>query len=236
MAEMSDDAASAGTHLEESLPLWRAVGDQHGAAQVLMSLGYLAVERGDTVVAQARLTESLEIFRALGHPMGLSTTLDGFACIAAARGEAERALRLDGAATALRDATGMRLPPSLCFTRTIERTVTPARQALGQAAAAAAWSAGRAMPLESAIAQALAHAPEPARDRRSDNPLTKREREIAALIARGLSNREVGRLLVITEGTAANHVEHILSKLGFQSRAQVAAWAVERGLPGSRSE
>ena len=41
---------------------------------------------------------------------------------------------------------------------------------------------------------------------------------------------------MITEGTAANHVEHILSKLGFQSRAQVAAWAVERGLSGSRSQ
>ena len=124
-------ATSAVVHLEESLPLWRAVGDQHGAAQVLMSLGYLAVERGDSVVAQARLTESLEIFRDLGHPMGLSTTLDGFACIAAARGDAEGALRLDGAATALREAIGMRLPPSLCFTRTIERALTRARRVLG---------------------------------------------------------------------------------------------------------
>ncbi|HEY3110488.1 MAG TPA: LuxR C-terminal-related transcriptional regulator [Chloroflexota bacterium] len=55
-------------------------------------------------------------------------------------------------------------------------------------------------------------------------PLTPRERDIAALIARGLSNRGIARELVLTEGTAANHVRRILLRLSFDSRAQVAAW------------
>ena len=57
-----------------------------------------------------------------------------------------------------------------------------------------------------------------------------REQEVAGLIARGLTNRQIGETLVITEGTAASHVVHILDKLGFGSRAQIAIWAAERGL------
>ncbi len=63
--------------------------------------------------------------------------------------------------------------------------------------------------------------------------LTPREREVAALIARGRTNRQIADELVITERTAGAHVEHILTKLGFQSRAQVAAWVVEHQLGGA---
>jgi DNA-binding NarL/FixJ family response regulator len=53
---------------------------------------------------------------------------------------------------------------------------------------------------------------------------------VAALVAEGLTNRQVAARLVISESTAANHVDHILSKLGFHNRSQIAAWAVDRGL------
>jgi DNA-binding NarL/FixJ family response regulator len=59
-------------------------------------------------------------------------------------------------------------------------------------------------------------------------PLTRREREIAELITRGLSNKEIAGALVISQRTAEGHVEHILTKLGFTSRAQIAAWVAER--------
>jgi CRP-like cAMP-binding protein len=62
------------------------------------------------------------------------------------------------------------------------------------------------------------------------SPLSPREREVAALVARGLTNREIAAGLVVTERTAATHIEHILSKLDLRSRAQVAAWAVEQGM------
>jgi DNA-binding NarL/FixJ family response regulator len=60
--------------------------------------------------------------------------------------------------------------------------------------------------------------------------LTRREREVAALIAQGLMNREIADRLIISEMTADSHVSHILRKLGFRSRAQVATWAVAHGL------
>jgi DNA-binding NarL/FixJ family response regulator len=60
--------------------------------------------------------------------------------------------------------------------------------------------------------------------------LSPRELEVAALVARGMTNRQIAEELVITEGTAANHVKHILARLVFDSRVQIAAWAVERGL------
>jgi len=61
-------------------------------------------------------------------------------------------------------------------------------------------------------------------------PLSRREREVAVLVAQGLTNREIARTLFLSERTAENHVQHILTKLGFGSRAQIAAWAVGEGL------
>jgi two-component system OmpR family sensor kinase len=66
--------------------------------------------------------------------------------------------------------------------------------------------------------------------------LTPRQREVAALIAGGLSNREIADRLVLTPGTVANHVEKILGRLGFSRRTQVAVWAVGRGLAGPEGE
>ena len=66
----------------------------------------------------------------------------------------------------------------------------------------------------------------------STAPLTPREGEVAALVAAGLTNREIAEQLVITEGTAASHVVHILNKLSVRSRVQVGVWAAGRGLTG----
>jgi DNA-binding NarL/FixJ family response regulator len=66
--------------------------------------------------------------------------------------------------------------------------------------------------------------------------LTPRQRDVATGIAEGLSNEELADRLGITPGTAANHVEHILGRLRFKSRSQIAVWAVERGLYRSGQE
>jgi non-specific serine/threonine protein kinase len=92
------------------------------------------------------------------------------------------------------------------------------------------------MSLEQAVQYALSAEPPAAPASGKDVPdrdgsvLTRREAEIAALVAHGLTNRQIAQRLVISEGTAANHVQHILKKLGFDSRAQIAAWAARRGL------
>jgi DNA-binding CsgD family transcriptional regulator len=89
-------------------------------------------------------------------------------------------------------------------------------------------------PLELAAADALAArhglAPQPAKPAARRNELTPRERQVIALIAQGFSNRAIAEALVISEKTAQIHVGNILGKLGFSSRAQAAAYAVEHGL------
>jgi DNA-binding CsgD family transcriptional regulator len=79
-------------------------------------------------------------------------------------------------------------------------------------------------------APAITIAAAPPRDSDSLGRLTTREQEVAALVARGLTNEQVAEQLVLVPGTAANHVQHILHKLGFTRRAQIAAWAVRYGL------
>jgi DNA-binding CsgD family transcriptional regulator len=73
------------------------------------------------------------------------------------------------------------------------------------------------------------------RSPRGSSGLTRREHEIALLVARGLTNREIAAQLVIAERTADTHLEHILEKLGLRSRVQVAAWALARGAGGAPS-
>ena len=73
-------------------------------------------------------------------------------------------------------------------------------------------------------------APDGVVDGQPASPLTRRQLEVAALIARGYTNRQIADALVLTKGTVANHVEHILHRLDFSCRSQIAVWAAERGL------
>jgi non-specific serine/threonine protein kinase len=151
-------------------------------------------------------------------------------------------MRLAGAAAALREVHGAVLSPS--WRRIVDRWLEVSRAALGDKAATAAWQTGKEMPMEAAIGYALgpsaatkSGAP-PAREPgpvRATDALTRREREVAELIAQGLSNRQIAERLVITDRTVAAHVEHILDKLAFSSRTQIGIWAAEHHLVASGS-
>jgi DNA-binding NarL/FixJ family response regulator len=106
--------------------------------------------------------------------------------------------------------------------------VAAVRRRLGSSVFAAAAAAGRAMMLNRAVAEAMALPIKPAaapEAKRAAGPVTRREGEVAALIARGYSNRQIAAALFITEHTVESHVENILNKLGFGARTQIAAWA-----------
>jgi DNA-binding NarL/FixJ family response regulator len=98
--------------------------------------------------------------------------------------------------------------------------------------AEAAVAAGRSLPHDEAIAEALATSPVEVVNQSAAGAfiLSRREREVAALIARGSSNAQIASELVISRGTVATHVNHILAKLGLASRAQVAVWAAQHRL------
>ena len=86
------------------------------------------------------------------------------------------------------------------------------------------------MTLQEAVACALANEPEDARRPGPRRTLTNRETEVAVLAARGLTNRDIAARLCLSVRTVEVHVDHILTKLGFRTRTQLAAWAYEEGL------
>jgi predicted ATPase/class 3 adenylate cyclase/DNA-binding CsgD family transcriptional regulator len=237
--------AAARVLLEEALAVFRALADTSGIADCLIHLGWALQAQGKTLEARRLLGESLVIGWELRDRELFADALDTCATSLRAEGDITGAACLLAAAHAQREIVGVRVSPSNLAA--FERDLASMRASLGDQAFAEAWADGRAMSPEQAIAYASArqHAEPPgaggsgleATSARDDaSPLTRREQEVAALIARGLTNRQIAEALVITEGTAANHVVHILNKLSYGSRAQVAAWAVEHGLGTTPSQ
>lgn len=102
------------------------------------------------------------------------------------------------------------------------------REVLGTRAYEAARREGTRLSFDAAVGLALREQPPaPTPGDRLSATLTKREHQVADLIAEGLTNKAIAARLVISPRTAQGHVEHILTKLGFTSRAQIAAWAAE---------
>jgi DNA-binding NarL/FixJ family response regulator len=123
------------------------------------------------------------------------------------------------------------------FAAAHEQCEAQLRRVLGDDAYAAAVQRGTGLNLDQAIAYALgeqAAAPGPARSpTRGPGVLTRRERQVAELIAQGLSNKQIAAKLVIAPRTAEGHVERILTKLGFTSRTQIATWAAAQERPAA---
>jgi non-specific serine/threonine protein kinase len=225
--------------LQDSLGLARERGDRWWAAHALVNLAHVVLLRGDPSHSAMLAQEGLRIRRELNDCLGISWCIEVIAWAASARGHAGHAARLLGAAQAARERVGLRIVPHEQLSH--ERAVAATRDALGVQAFETIWAEGHSWPTDHALDYAHA-ADEPAteppnvqdrsRSGRVPGALTPREEEVAALIARGYTNRQIAGELVVARGTVANHVAHILDKLGFQSRAQIAGWAVERHLGG----
>jgi non-specific serine/threonine protein kinase len=244
---IDDQEADPRAPLEESVSIFRDIGEALGASLSLQFLGLALVVRGAPAVARQPFMDALATQHRLHDLQLLAVTMHGLAAVAGSLGENVRAARLLGVAAAIDEAAGY-LVPWQRLRLGLEPFVAAARHEMGDAAFAAAMTEGQALSLEEAIAEALAvgetAGPPTQQPPESDTvltsalangaagPLTVREAEVAALVAEGLSNREIGERLFITAGTAGVHVVHILNKLGLRSRAQIAAWAAARGLGG----
>jgi non-specific serine/threonine protein kinase len=207
-------------------------------AYSLWTLGAAAWRRGDLDRATRLQQQSLRLHR--DDRMGSTRCVEALAWIAASRHQGERAAVLLGAATGLWQSLGTTPDSNQPLAGHHRDCEHLARQALGEAAFQAAYRRGLDLPAADAVACALQQPPEKPAEKPpvpgvpAEAPLTPRELQVARLVAGGRTNKEIAAELVIAQRTAEGHVERILTKLGFTSRAQVAAWvaASQRGDEG----
>lgn len=242
-AEVTD--APGGAELADRfLKLTEATGSHLLGGLALWTVGIVHWRRGEQDTAaefHGRAIEQLALFE---RCVWLSSAFEGLAWTEAARGELERAARLMGAAETLQRST-VRLAHYITSV-IADQEQQRVREALGEKAFREAFGSGANLPLEEAIDYALRRTPAPVATPAETAPkrparlspsvaeeanvLTRREKDVARLVAAGHSNKRIATDLVISIRTAETHVEHILTKLGFTSRTQIAAWVHEHGL------
>ncbi|WP_305082761.1 LuxR C-terminal-related transcriptional regulator [Nocardia spumae] len=229
----------ATTIAQDFQALTRRYGPHLLGGLALWTLGIDSWRLGDQDAADDYLGRAVEEFALFDRCVWLASAFDGLAWSAAARGEMERAARLMGAAETLQRST-VRLAHTIT-SAVGEKVGEQVRNTLGDNDFRAAYEAGAAMTLPAAIDFALgrtadeppaAPAGPPAAPAATEalSPLTRREKDVARLVAAGHSNKRIAADLVISVRTAETHVEHILTKLGFTSRTQIAGWVRDHGL------
>jgi predicted ATPase/DNA-binding CsgD family transcriptional regulator len=218
--------------IERAIALQRAHGDSDGLIDALCALGHFDLNRGWIEEGMAAFAEAVRVAERTGERIGLVWALEGLARGLGFR-QPEGAARLVGACEALRDALGC--PQSPNQRRRYNSWLARVRSELGASSYVVARSIGRGWALSDALrfVHELASRSWAGHDKTADS-LTRREDEVATLLAQGLSNKEIAFQLAVSVGTVRSHVDHILGKLGMHSRAQVAVWALHRS--GSQPE
>lgn len=226
--------------LEESIAISDRVGEKWCRGFALWNLAVLLQGMGRPEQAISSARAALDSKITAEDDLGTAQALEVTAWCAADLGDAKRAAVLLGAAEKLWAPTGA-VPPAKLISRHDEYERRIERD-LGSAVHAELTQFGRSISTDEAIAwvsdsgnirprSVPAAKPRPTGVARpapraaAKSPLTAREQEVTALVAQGLTNREIAEQLVIAPRTAEAHVEHILAKLGFTSRAQIRAWA-----------
>ena len=261
-AHVARDLAGARRSYEESSTIHRALGQRHLLIVTHSLLGHAAAMQGDVLIARTLYRESLLAARETGNRRRLAFTLSAVATLVVQH-EPERALRFDAVGRTAAEAMGAVLAPPV--RELWDGQLDRARAALGEERAAVATVDGALAleeAVEEALVWLAGPADVSRADGRSGagglrlpdgghtsdgsptrpvaggpaiETLTCREREVAALIAGGATNRRIAEILVISPHTAERHVERILAKLGCGARAEVAAWAVRQGLAPLRT-
>jgi non-specific serine/threonine protein kinase len=209
--------------LREALERSRAIRDGWGAGVALMLLGLAALRGGLRGEARDDLGAALR----LNLQAGVTASAIGGMGQVALDDDPRRALTLLEAATAVRERCGVAGFP-VEIGRQLERASAAAERRLARPVAERCRERGRAFTTEEALAYALDETAASASV--EADLLTARQQEIAVLVAQGLSNREMAERLHLSVRTVDTHVENIFSRLGFHSRARLAAWAEGAGL------
>ena len=213
--------------LEECLSFSRREQDDAATAKYLESLANAELGLGKVDDAAANWQTALSTFRNLNDPFGAIWSIGGLALVAGRRADHEKALRL--AAVVERMSREWSLSAWSLRVKELQDCSEQARNRLGVKKADAAWSEGLTLNEGRAFAYALDQDTPEAVPAKA-GPLSRREREVAAMVAAGWTNKQIAERLFISERTAEGHVERIRNKLGVRSRTEVATWAVAHGV------
>lgn len=225
--------ASAAGRTEEAITYWmqllelsEAHGEQWRRSYALWGLGIEAWHQHDFRRARALERESIALRHSLDDHFGTALCTETLAWIAASENQNHDAARLLGMAQMLRQETTSSL--FTFFIHIHERCQSQVRGALGHRVYQQDFDEGRRITFEQAVIEILQE------DRSSplaSDPsarLTKREREIAQFVAKGMTNKQIANALVLSPRTVESHIDHILAKLGFSSRHEITAWLIEK--------
>ncbi|RHW26317.1 LuxR family transcriptional regulator [Nocardioides immobilis] len=225
------DLSGAAAAHERSLAICEASGESWCRSFSLWHLGLVVWAGGDLVRAIELERQSLELQRLMDEGLGLALCLEACAWMHAAD-DPRRSATLLGAADRLWHvmATSLEVLPGLTPLR--HGCETAVRASLGNDQFQSSYDAGLAMDEGTAIACALDEKPTSPTNTGAPTEggatlLTKRERQVAELVATGLTNQEIAGKLVLSRRTVEGHVERALTKLGFSSRTQLALWVSE---------
>lgn len=226
MLLQTGELSLARSRLEQVQALARGPEAPRGRAALF--LGLVAFLSADYPEARKQAATCLEIFERLRNRYAAAAAMDLVAGLAVQDSEPFRALKLCGAAAALRESIRARLAPR--WQEVLRAVVVEPASREAADLAESAWAEGEGMAFEEAVAYAqagLAAAPSPSRPRMPGG-LSQREFEVAELVAEGMTNRQIGERLVIAQRTVEGHVERIRSKLNVRSRTQVGVWLVRQ--------
>jgi predicted ATPase/DNA-binding CsgD family transcriptional regulator/DNA-binding XRE family transcriptional regulator len=219
--------------LEKGLALSRERGDKWQEATILGSLGWVALRLRNYDTLRKLLSESLSLRMDIGDKGGIAWCLEKLGEAAVLERQYPKSVTIFASAAALRLPIHSVIDP--VDQPEHDSILSGLRSILDPEIFKACWEKGEGMQLRDVVAYALSEPvalidQTPISDKAKFQGLSKRERETAAWVAQGKSNREIAQVMSVGEKTVETYVTRILDKLGFDSRVQIATWAVERGL------
>jgi len=229
---MQGDAERAVALCEECIEICQARGESWARAMGLLQLTFVRFLQGDLTQVSVLAKEAVQLASALREQFGVAWCVQLLAWVASIEGDARRAAVLFGMNGRMWEEIGLWLSGWRAAGDLSDHYRAQVREALGQRVFDARVEQGRRFTADEGLAYAVGEQSSAPVDTSAVPPvlaqLTRREREVAMLVAQGMSNKDIAAALVVAKRTAEAHVENILNKLSFTSRSQIATWIAEQ--------